>query len=43
MKKYKESRVRIIRIIRKKDLTMIENEDTAEDNHLDLLDQGEMK
>lgn len=43
MKKYKESRVRIIRIIRKKDLTMIENEDTVEDNHLDLLNQGEMK
>lgn len=28
---------------KKKDLTMIKNEDTAEDNHLDLLDQREIK
>lgn len=28
---------------KKKDLTMIKNEDIAEDNNLDLLDQREIK
>lgn len=28
---------------KKKDLTMKKNEDTAEDNHFDLLDQEEIK